>query len=403
MSLSELIGPTINKSQIISDTANKTSEAGYNNYVALVAGFNVIDGSSSHPIVMKTNTSATGFSSLYFESQDHTLYDMSPGITGGKIGAILELRGKAIDPATGIPDDGKLQKFIDQIDALATGLIENTNNIYAQSATQAMRSQSSTVNGSTVLAQSPLSIKDGSFDVALYDATGKEVGRKTISVNTQNMTIDDIMKQITASKDDTKDNNSTNDIDDFLDAGYVYDNGSGVAELKIKDEKKATGYTFALIDNGSNVPGAFGLGRFFDGKSGKDIQLRSDLYSNPVDINAYSNPVNGNNVVANAMQQFQFNKFTITTRMGQSSDETISGYYRAMVSSIASDTAAAQQTNTTFSAIVTTSQQVFQSTTKVNLDEELTNLMRFQTGYSANSKVITTIDQMMNTLLGIKQ
>jgi flagellar hook-associated protein 1 FlgK len=89
--------------------------------------------------------------------------------------------------------------------------------------------------------------------------------------------------------------------------------------------------------------------------------------------------------------------------MGQSSDETISGYYRAMVSSIASDTAAAQQTNTTFSAIVTTSQQVFQSTTKVNLDEELTNLMRFQTGYSANSKVITTIDQMMNTLLGIKQ
>lgn len=403
MALSELIGPTVNKNQITSDTVNDTNEPNYNNYVALVAGFNIIDGGNSHNIVMQTNASATGFSSLYFESQDHTLYNMSSGISGGKIGAILELRGKAIDPDTGIPDDGKIQKFIDQIDALASSLIENSNNIYAQSATKAMRSQAVDVKGSTVFAQSSLSVKDGSFDVALYDATGKEVGRRTITVDTQTMSIDDIMKQITAPKDDTKDNNSTNDIDDYLDAGYKYENGVGVSEFKIKTDKQSTGYTFALIDNGTNLPGALGLGRFFDGKNGQDIRLRSDLYTNPVDINAYSNPVNGNNAVANAMQQFQFNKFTISTRMGQTSEETISSYYRSMVSSIASDTAAAQQTNTTFTAIMTTAQQVFQSVTKVNLDEELTNLMRFQTGYSANSKVITTIDQMLNTLLGIKQ
>ncbi|MDY3114104.1 MAG: flagellar basal body rod C-terminal domain-containing protein, partial [Helicobacter sp.] len=33
----------------------------------------------------------------------------------------------------------------------------------------------------------------------------------------------------------------------------------------------------------------------------------------------------------------------------------------------------------------------------------LVNLIRFQSGYSANAKMITTIDEMINTLLGIKQ
>jgi len=39
----------------------------------------------------------------------------------------------------------------------------------------------------------------------------------------------------------------------------------------------------------------------------------------------------------------------------------------------------------------------------VSIDEELTNLIRYQTAYGAASKVITTIDQMMTTLLGLKQ
>jgi len=45
----------------------------------------------------------------------------------------------------------------------------------------------------------------------------------------------------------------------------------------------------------------------------------------------------------------------------------------------------------------------YQSISKVSMDEELTNLIKYQTAYGAAAKVITTIDQMMNTLLGLKQ
>jgi len=45
----------------------------------------------------------------------------------------------------------------------------------------------------------------------------------------------------------------------------------------------------------------------------------------------------------------------------------------------------------------------YYSVSKVSIDEEMTNLIKYQTSYGAAAKVITTIDQMMDTLLGIKQ
>jgi flagellar hook-associated protein 1 FlgK len=42
------------------------------------------------------------------------------------------------------------------------------------------------------------------------------------------------------------------------------------------------------------------------------------------------------------------------------------------------------------------------SISKVNIDEELTNMIRFQAGYSANARVISTIQIMLDTLLSLK-
>ena len=41
--------------------------------------------------------------------------------------------------------------------------------------------------------------------------------------------------------------------------------------------------------------------------------------------------------------------------------------------------------------------------TKVDLDEEMVNLIKFQAAYSANAKIITVIDEMLQTLLGLKR
>ena len=41
--------------------------------------------------------------------------------------------------------------------------------------------------------------------------------------------------------------------------------------------------------------------------------------------------------------------------------------------------------------------------TKVDKDEELLNLMKFQATYTANAKIVTAIDEMIQTLLGLKK
>lgn len=43
------------------------------------------------------------------------------------------------------------------------------------------------------------------------------------------------------------------------------------------------------------------------------------------------------------------------------------------------------------------------SVSGVNMDEEMSNLIKFQHSYTAAAKLITTADQMLQTLLGLKQ
>jgi len=41
--------------------------------------------------------------------------------------------------------------------------------------------------------------------------------------------------------------------------------------------------------------------------------------------------------------------------------------------------------------------------TKVDKDEEMINLIKFQAAYEANAKIITTVDEMIQTILGLKR
>jgi flagellar hook-associated protein 1 FlgK len=80
----------------------------------------------------------------------------------------------------------------------------------------------------------------------------------------------------------------------------------------------------------------------------------------------------------------------------------IEAYYRYGTSRIASD---AHQSTINKDAANVLNQAVideFKSVSGVDMDEELVNLMKYQTAYQANAKVITAVDKMLDTLLSIK-
>ena len=73
--------------------------------------------------------------------------------------------------------------------------------------------------------------------------------------------------------------------------------------------------------------------------------------------------------------------------------------YSSFVRKVASDASEANRASTTQSSIVTTLDERRASVSGVSLDEEMTNMIRFQRGYQASSRAMSTMDEMLDTLI----
>ncbi len=249
---------------------------------------------------------------------------------------------------------------------------------------------------------SDLNVKTGTFDLVMYDNSGKEVARKSITIDSSTTmdgtTTNSIVEKINSNTDDNGDNNSTNDISDYFTATY----GGGVFSINPASAHASENFKISLEDSGTNFPGAIGIGEFFSGKDASDIAVKTEFKDDPSKMQGYKAPISGNNDVANDMIQLQYNKLDFFRKNSSNVNESLDGFYRFFTANIATDGEKAGRQKDTSTALFNTINAEFQSISGVNIDEELTNLMKFQTAYSANAKVITTIDQMLNTLLGIK-
>ncbi|MBV8835310.1 MAG: flagellar hook-associated protein FlgK, partial [Alphaproteobacteria bacterium] len=78
---------------------------------------------------------------------------------------------------------------------------------------------------------------------------------------------------------------------------------------------------------------------------------------------------------------------------------TISSYLQQMLSQQGQDASNANNLNQGQQVVVNSLQQKFNSESGVNIDAEMANLLQLQTTYSANARVMTTIKDMINTLL----
>jgi flagellar hook-associated protein 1 FlgK len=413
LSLSNLVGANVLNTSIVSQNSiDPYLNQGTGSDNVSVNGFNIVDGSGYHPLTLDNNN-PTGMYEIYYERQDGAKLPFTQEISGGKVGAILSLRGSALNQTDGRPTNGILQGISDELDMFATGLIQSTNNIYAQNATTSMTSNQVIANPADTLTSAGLGIKKGSFDLVVYDIDGNVAAKRSINIDdltTFTSGTNSIKSQIEASKDDNADGNATNDINSFISVGYS--NGSLAFNLK-DPAMQSQGYTFAIKDNvdstgsyssGTNFAGGMGVHKFFDGTDASDIDLASNLKSNATQISANAAPVSGNNDIAINMMQSQFEIFSFTQKnTGVIYNDTISGMFDTIATNVGTQTNNINTQNATLTARFSAAQQEYDSVTKVSLDEEMSNLIKYQTSYGASAKIITTIDQMMNTLLGIKQ
>jgi len=414
-SLSKLIGAKVNQGHIESNIGvDSNSNTRTGSYSLSVNGFNIVDGNTFHPLHLENKSNKFGFYNISYERQDGKQIPMNEKIKGGKIGALLDLRGANIDTTSGMPVDGTIQKTVSNLDAFGKGLIENTNNLYAQAASKRKTSNSVELNGSTPLANSKLDIKQGSFDVVVYDIDGNKVASRKINIDDKTSMTDgtnSIKSQIEANKDDNGDNNATDDVDDYLKFNYSsVGSGKSALDLSVNSDAASKGYTFSIKDNysdgsfnsGTNFAGALGLGRYFDGDNARNIKLNDALKKDPTLMHAGYSSSDGDNRLALDMVQQQSEKYDF--KVGEDNyHETIYGMFDTTSTYVGSATNAAISRNDTVTTQFNATELEYDSVSKVSTDEEMANLIKYQTSYTAAAKVITTVDKMMKTLLGLKQ
>ncbi|WP_031215912.1 flagellar basal body rod C-terminal domain-containing protein, partial [Helicobacter pylori] len=111
----------------------------------------------------------------------------------------------------------------------------------------------------------------------------------------------------------------------------------------------------------------------------------------------------GNFDVANMMQQLQYDSVDFYNDKFDIKPMKISEFYQFLTGKINTDAEKSGRILDTKKSMLETIKKEQLSISQVSVDEEMVNLIKFQSGYAANAKVITAIDRMIDTLLGIKQ
>ncbi len=218
------------------------------------------------------------------------------------------------------------------------------------------------------------------------------------------------------------------------DDGFMVDlDGDGIGDLEINFAKAITGQgsvtfdlvsrdaadiNFAFGDDESTDSGllaAAGINTFFEGSDALTMEMNSVLqdinYIAAGVIDASTGKVTqGSNENAVAFTELQDTTLTMkqwTFTRGESAtssltDTTLDSYYHTIVSSLGLEASNVYGSLEYAELMVNQLTDQRNTVSAVSLDEEMVNLIKYQQAFSAASKLLTTADDMLNTLLSIR-
>lgn len=172
--------------------------------------------------------------------------------------------------------------------------------------------------------------------------------------------------------------------------------------------RSESGYSFQFGADSTGLTAALGLNTYFQGDGASNITLNSTVDQDADfvcagHVNGGDEANSGDNITANNIAALQQRKVTISTVFEGATRQTLLEYYNTLVSRVGADTQDSAFNYKYQDALATDLDNRQQSIAGVNLDEEMANLIKYQHSYTAAAKLITTADQMMQTVLGMKQ
>jgi flagellar hook-associated protein 1 FlgK len=137
---------------------------------------------------------------------------------------------------------------------------------------------------------------------------------------------------------------------------------------------------------------------FFTGTNASDIAVSSALAGNPETLQASGTAgATGDNTVALALAQLA------DTEQSGLGNQTFSGSYNYIITNLGSSLSSVNNELTDQQTVQSMLTQQRNSEDGVNMDEEMTNVVSYERAYQGAAELVTTLDQMLNMVVGMKQ
>ena len=202
---------------------------------------------------------------------------------------------------------------------------------------------------------------------------------------------------------------SLEDVRDAINNTFGTYLSASIQDNKLVINTASADYQFAVGGDTSGLLAALGLNTFFSGDGSANISINEAVSqnSNKLCAGAINGAFEGNagdNDVARAISGLIDKDVWIPGRgMNQGIETNLLSYYGTLVAKVGTDTRKASFTWEYEAALASDLDARQAEVSGVNLDEELTLLIKYQNSYKAAAKLVTTADQMFQTLLGLKQ
>lgn len=183
----------------------------------------------------------------------------------------------------------------------------------------------------------------------------------------------------------------TNKYQDYLDKlDSLAKTLSDISDKYIKNSDGSYIYGGIASEKNEGTANLIGL---FSGSSVKTLEFNEDAVRN----------LNQSKLDYLATIQWKDNLSFGSLRDETSEGTSLSEFYRDLKVNVVLDNENVNFLEETQNNVKQSIQSSYDKLTKVDKDEEMLNLIKFQAAYTANAKIITVIDEMLNTLLGLKR
>ncbi len=130
---------------------------------------------------------------------------------------------------------------------------------------------------------------------------------------------------------------------------------------------------------------------FFESYLGGELKINKDILDNPNMIAISSDGSAGNGNAAVSISELGTKKILSGT--------TLSEYYQSFISGLGNDKITADETAASNDSVLQQLETQKASYSGVSIDEEMTNVIRFQRSYDASAKLIKIADEMLQTII----